>query len=496
MKRILTLFVALAFVLGAAQAQTLTVGQGEPVTLDPHGQNDQPSARVRVQIYETLVEQTPDLDLVPWLAESWEQVDDLTWHFHIREGVTFHNGDPLTAHDVVYSFERLRSPEQASPSAFIVGFLDTIEAIDDMTVEMTTKYIFAPLLAHLSHNATSIVNQRVVEEAGPDFGTTVVVGTGAFRFVSWETGSQLVIERNPDWWNGQAGVERVVFRPIPDSTVLSIELETGGVDVAYDVNPQDISRLEDHPSVELLEYQDLGTTYVGFNADRAPFDDVRVRQAINHAIDIETIVDVIWEGQAVRAASPLSPNVFASHPGVEPYAYDPERARQLLADAGYPDGFETSIWTNDNPLRIQVAEIAQAQLGEIGVTVDIRVLEWGTYLAETAAGNHDMFILGWSTVTADADYGLYALFHSSEIGASNRTYWSDARVDELLDRGRQTVDPDDRTAIYYEAQEIIAEEAPWIFVAFQTRHTGVRAHVENFQNQPNGTHRLYMVSRN
>jgi peptide/nickel transport system substrate-binding protein len=498
MKRLILIACAAALVFGTALGQTLTVGTpAEPISLDPHGTNDQPSARVRVQIYDQLVTQTNDLELVPGLAESWTQVDELTWDFFIREGVTFHNGDPLTAHEVKFTFDRLRDPEVAAAGAFLVGAIDTVEVIDDMTIRITTQEPFAPLLAHLSHSVTSILNERSVTEAGEDYGTAVAVGTGAFEFVSWQTGSQLVLDRNDDWWGGQAGVERIVFRPITEGTVRSIELETAGVDIAYNLEPRDVSRLDGQQGIVLHSFEELGTTYVGFNTQSTPFDDVRVRQAINYAVDMETIVDVIWEGQAAPASGPLSPGVFASHQDLEPYGYDPERARELLEEAGVGDGFSTTLWTNDNPLRIQIAEIAQAQLGEIGIDVDVQVLEWSTYLAETAAGNHDMFILAWGTVTADADYGLYALFHSSQFGsAGNRTFWSHDRVDELLDAGRRTADADERLAIYREAQEIIAEEAPWIFSAFLVQTTGVRERVEGYENHPNGSHRLYTVTLN
>ncbi len=491
------LLATLGLVLGTAHAFTLTVAQGSDiVSLDPHGSNDQPSARVRAQIYDTLVIQTEDLDLIPGLAESWEQIDDVTWHFNIREGVAFHNGDPLTAHDVAFSIDRHRAEETASPSAFLVGFIEDVSVVDDMTVEIVTDAPFAPILAHLAHSATSIVNERSVTEAGDDFGTDVAVGTGPFRFVTWETASQVVLERNDDYWQGDVLPERVVFRAIVDGTVRAIELEAAGIDIAYALEPRDALRLQDHPSVTMAPIETLSTQYVGFNAEKEPFDDVRVRQAINHAIDSETIVDVIYEGFGFPATSPISSQVFGANLDLEGYEFDPERARELLAEAGYPDGFSTTVWTNDNPLRIQIAEIMQAQLGQIGISVDVEVLEWSTYLADTAAGAHDMFILGWVTVTADADYGLYALFHSSQFGsAGNRTFWSDPRVDELLDLGRQEADLDLRSEFYYEAQEIIAEQAPWIFLNTSIENNATRDNVVGFVPHPAGHHKLWTVDK-
>jgi peptide/nickel transport system substrate-binding protein len=498
MKRLVLGLVAAALIVGGAQAQTLIVSQGaDAVSLSPHMTNDQPSARIMRQIYDTLIVQNEQLELEPGLAESWEQIDDLTWEFTIRQGVTFHDGSALTASDVAWTLDRLRDPETAAPAAFLVGFIDQIEAVDDHTVRITTEGPFAPLLAHLAHTATSIMSEQAVTEAGEDYGTEVVIGTGPFRFVSWETASQIVLERNDDWWGGEVLPQQVIFRPITEGTVRAIELETGGIDIAYSLEPRDSQRMRDQPRINLYEVETLSTNYVGFNVQREPFDDVRVRQAINYALDAETIVDVIYEGQGIPASSPISPQVFGAHTELEPYGYDPERARELLQEAGYGDGFSTTLWTNDNPLRIQIAEIAQAQLGEVGIDVDVQVLEWSTYLADTAAGNHDMFILGWVTVTADADYGLYALFHSSQFGsAGNRTFWAHDRVDELLELGRSTADPDQRAEYYREAQEIIAEEAPWIFLLITVEVNGTRDNIDGFVAHPAGHHRLYNVSKN
>ncbi len=498
MKRILVIAAAAALLLSSAFAQRLVVGQGsDAISLSPHNTNDQPSARVMRQIYDTLIVQTEDLELVPGLAESWEQIDATTWQFNIRQGVTFHDGSTLTASDVAWTLNRLRDPATGAPAAFLVGFINTVEATGDYTVRLTTNASFAPLLAHLAHTATSILSEAAVTAAGADYGTTVVVGTGPFKFVRWDTASQIVLERNDSWWGGTVLPAEVVFRPIIEGTVRAIELEAGGIDIAYALEPRDYLRIQGTPRVVVDEIETLATAYVGFNAAKAPYDDARVRQAINHALDVSAIIDAIYEGLGIPASGPISPQVFGANLDLEGYDYNPDRARQLLAEAGYANGFSTSLWTNDNPLRIQIAEIAQAYLAEVGITVDIQVLEWGAYLDGTAAGNHDMFILGWVTVTADADYGLYALFHSSQFGAAgNRTFWSSPRVDELLDLGRREADADARMAYYAEAQEIIAAEAPWIFLNVTLEFNGWRDNISGFTAHPAGHHRLYNITKN
>ncbi len=490
----ITFVLVLAIALMGAQTQAfnLTVGQGaDAVTLDPHGENDQPSSRVRSQIYETLVYQDTDLELQPGLATDWEHVDELIWEFTLREGVMFHNGEEFDAYDAQFTLERLADPETAADGAFIVGFLDYVEVVDDYTIRIHTEYPFAPMLSHLAHPVTGMLNQQSVEEAGDDYGTQVAIGTGPFEFVEWSTGSHIDLRRFEDYWGENAQAETVRMRAIPENTVRAIEVETGGVDIAYDIDPVDEERLEDVDGLYLQKYDTLSTSYIGFNAEKEPYDDVRVRRAINHAIDKEAITEFVYTGQAVTASGPLSANVWGANTELEPYAYDPDLAATLLAEAGYEDGFSTTIWTNDNPLRMQIAEMVQSDLRQIGVDVEIQVLEWGTYLQDTGDGLHDMFILGWVSVTGDADYGLYALFHEDNFGsAGNRTFWSSPRVNELLDLGRASADPDERYEAYMEAQEIIAEEAPWVFLIHTSAVNALRDNVSNFEPHPAGHHRL------
>ncbi len=488
----------LVFVLAVAgvttaMAQTLTVAQGaDPVTLDPHGQNDQPSARVRAQIFETLVSHGYSLEIVPGLAKSWEQIDEVTWEFKLQENVKFHNGDPFTAADVKYSFERIKT--LPSPAAFLVEVVEAVEVVDDYTVRMKLEYPFAPILAHLAHPSNAIVNQRSVEEAGDNFGSQVAIGTGPFMFKEWVSGSHVELVRNPNYWAEPAKVERLIIRGIPENTVRAIELETGGADIVYNIDPTDELRLTGAPGIKLDKYQTLSTSYVGFNVQQAPFDNLLVRQAINYALDVEAVAEFIYTGQAAQISGPLPPLVCGSRTDLAGYEYNPEKAKELLAQAGYPNGFKTTIWTNDNPLRMQIAEMFQANLAEVGVDVEVQIIPWATYLADTAAGKHDMFILGWVTVTADPDYGLYALFHSSQFGdAGNRSFYANERVDELLDLGRREADPDKRLAIYAEAQELIVEEAPWAFLIATSEVNGMQENVEGFVPHPAGHHRLSTV---
>jgi peptide/nickel transport system substrate-binding protein len=479
--------------VAAEYADEIIVAQGaDVVSLDPYGQNDQPSSRVRVQIFDTLVLQNKDLEVEPALAESWEQIDELTWEFKLREGVKWHNGEDFKADDVVFSLPRAIASEQVG---YIVSMIDKVEKVDDYTVRITTKEPFAPLLAHLSHPAISMMNEKAVTDAGDDVNIQPV-GTGPFKFVSWDPGVEVVLERNEEYWGEDlAQTERVIFRPVPENTNRTIELETGNVHIAYDIPPLDVQRVEDDPNLQLFRGMNLSTTYIGFNCDKEPFSDPVVRQAINHAIDMDVVVEQVYHGVGKKASGPLGSNVAFANEDLVPYEYNPELAKQMLEEAGYSDGdINLVIWTNDNQLRMDIAEIVSFQLAEVGINATMEVVEWGAYLQQTGAGEHDMFILGWVTVTGDADYGLYALFHSSNCGeAGNRTFYRNDRVDELLDIGRKAQSDEERAEAYYEAQEIIRDDAPWIFTWNGEDLTGASAKIEGFELHPAGHYRLKNV---
>lgn len=474
------------------ETDELVVAQGaHPASLDPHQSNDQPSSRVNTQIYDSLVGATVDMELEPGLAESWEALDDTTWQFNIREGVQFHNGEELTASDVKFSLDRmLESPEVAH----IVEAIESVEVEDDYTVIINLAEPFAPILAHLSHTAAAIFNETAVTEAGDNYHNEPV-GTGPYAFVEQGAGDYVLLERFEDYWGDPAPIKNVRFRNIPEGTNRTIGLETGEIDIAYEIEPIDKATVSGHDNLALIEEPSLSTQYIGFNLQKEPFDDVDVRQAINHAIDVEQIIEVVLEGSGTLATGPINDGVFGYNTDLTPYEYDPDLAMELLEEAGYADGFETTIWTNDNPVRVRIAEMVQEQLRQVGITVTIEQVEWSAYLERTGLGEHDMFILGWVTVTGDADYGLYALYHSTQHGgAGNRTFFEDERVDELLEAGRTTVDEDARLESYSEAQQIIVDAAPQIFLYFDTQNVGIQNYVTEFELNPAGHHSIYSVN--
>ncbi len=476
-----------------ANVGTLVVGMpGEPRSLDPQRTNDQPSARVMKQIYDTLMYQTEDLEVTTnGLVESYNVISPTEFEFTLRRGVRFHNGDELTSADVQFTFQRMR--EINAPAAFLVAALDRVEIIDNHRFKMHLQFPFGPFVTHLAHPATAILNRRAVEAGGEEYARNPV-GTGPFEFVEWRSGDSVTVRRYDNHFRGPAASERVIFRIITEDTQRAIALATAEVDLIYDVGPNDFADVATLPGVVSFQTQGLTTFYMGFNAQKEPFDDVRVRQAVNLALDVEAATNVAFQGFATTARGPLAPTVQFANTTLPGYGYDPAAARRLLAEAGYPNGFSTSIWTNDNPIRIMYAEIFQEQLRAVGIDARIEIVEWAPYLDRTARGEHDMFMLGWVAVTGDADYGMYSLFHSEEFGdAGNRTFWGNPEVDRLLDEGKTNPDPAARERAYMRAQEIVFEQAPWVFLAFRDDLAATRDYVDGFTPHAAGHHVLFGV---
>ncbi|PKR77219.1 glutathione ABC transporter substrate-binding protein [Halalkalibacillus sediminis] len=491
----------------AASDNTLIINiPSDAVSLSTQGSNDVPSSNVAENIYETLTVQNENMEIEPGLAEDWEQVDDTTWEFYLREGVMFHDGTELTAEVVKANFDRLVDEEVASPRAFLFEAVESVEVVDDYTVSITTAYPYAPLLANLAHNGLGIMSQDIIEEdyaameEGDDPDSYInqnPVGTGPFKFESWTPGDKVVLSSNQEYWGEAPQIDGVEFQVIPETGARIANLETGAAHVADALGPDDVSRVDNTEGMSVLTQDSVSLSYVGFNVQKEPFDQKEVRQAVSMAIDPSQIVEGIYNGMGIPATGPLAPPVFGYDDSIEPLQYNLEEAQALLEEAGLGDGFETTIWTNDNPQRMDAAEYIQSALGEINIDVEIEVLEWGAYLERTANGEHDMFVLGWSTVTADADYGMYPLFHSSAVGApGNRSFLENEELDALLEEGRRETDPEARQEIYSEAQEMLVDIAPMLYLHHQEYLLGVSDNVEGFSVDPTGIYQIKDVTIN
>ncbi len=477
---------------GAGTAKdTLVIAQGaDAKSLDPHASNDNPSSRIRVQIYDRLMELDDNGVPQPMLAESWERPDDKTIIFHLRKGVKFHNGDEMKASDVKFSLERaLASPEVAE----IISGINSVEVLDDYTVKVTTEKPMAAILNNLAHTTIAILSEKATKEAGDKFGQNPV-GSGPYKFVSWQSGDRITLEAFPEYWQGEAPIKNVVFRNIVEDTNRTIGLETGELDIVYDISGMDKNKLKDDDRFVLIEGPQASLTYLGFNMKKAPYDNPKVREAISYAIDQKPIIDTVFLGAGDPANSIIGPNVWG-HYDVEKFTQDIEKAKALLAEAGFPNGFKAKIWVNDNPVRRDIAVILQDQLKQIGIDLAIETVEWGAFLDGTARGDHEMFLLGWGTVTRDPDYGIYELVSTSTMGsAGNRSFYSNPTVDKLLEEGRTELDPEKRKAIYKEIQEIIRKDIPMYMILYPTQAVATQKNIKGFKLGTMNSYEIYEVS--
>jgi len=488
----------------------ITVG-ADVVSLSTHGSNDVPSSNVQENIYETLTVLDENQQIQPGLAESWDEVDDTTWDFHLREGVKFHDGEMLTAEAVKANFDRLKDPRIGSPRAFLLDQVTEVEVVGDLTVRLHLEYAYAPLLSNLAHNGAGIMSPKIIEEdyaqlvekdddnnnneiqeGDPDaYINQNPAGTGPFKYKEWVPGSKVVLERYDDYWGDVAKLDSVEFKVVSEQSTRVAELETGASHVADGIGPHNIDLVNSMENASALQIPSVSLNYIGFNVQKEPFNDVRVRQAVSMAINKEDIIEGVYDNVGIPAIGPLAPLVFGFDENVSGLEYDVEKAKELLAEAGYADGFKTSIWTNDNEQRMDTAIAVQSQLAELGIEVVIDELEWGAYLERTANGEHDMFILGWSTVTSDADYGMYPLFHSSQQGsAGNRSFLEDPEVDRVLEAARQETDSDERQKLYSEAQELLVDLAPMLYLQHGEHLVGVSDKVKDFTVDAQGIYQF------
>ncbi|MDN4608060.1 glutathione ABC transporter substrate-binding protein [Sporosarcina highlanderae] len=472
-------------------------------SLDPAGSNDVPSSVVQANIYETLVNRDDDNSIVPGLAESWEAIDDTTYEFKLREGVKFHDGEPFNAEAVKANLDRIRDKEVASPRFFLFEMITDVIVKDEHTVQIKTEYPFAPLLAHLSHNGGAMVSPKSIKAdyaamTGDVKAGSVIslnpVGTGYFKFVSWTPGDEIKLARNDDYWGDKAHVDTVTFKVIPESAVRNADLQTGHVHIADPIQPNEVAGINSDSYARVNQKASSSLAYLGFNTEKEPFNDPKVRKAISMLINKEDISEGVYDGFGVLAKGPLAPGIFGFNDKAKPIEYNVEEAKKLLKEAGYENGFKSSIWTNDNPQRQQIAVLVQNELKKVNVEVDIEVMEFGAYLEKTANGEHDMFILGWSNPTGDADYGMYALFHSSQKGnPGNRSFYENKEVDSLLEQGRRESDPDERIKIYNKIQEHLIEDAPMAYLIHTEYLTGVSNKIKGFAIGTDGIYKLKNV---
>lgn len=470
---------------------TLIWAQGSDVTsLDPHQGKETPAVEVTDQIFDTLTVVNAETgELEPQIAESWDQLSDTCYQFHIRQGVKFHDGSELTAEDVKFSLERAI----ASPAvSYVADFIDTVEVVDDHTVNVNLDSPYAPALRNLSVPFTAIVPKALVEADEEDF-ILHPVGSGPYRFVEWNQGDSIKLEAFEDYYGGAPATKNLIMKVIPEAAQRTIALETGEVDLAYDILPNDISKIEENEDLKILGAPSLSCYYISFNMNKKPFDDPLVREAISIAIDRQLIIDTIACGAGQAADAIIAPLVFGySSPGT--YEYDPERAKELLAQAGYPDGFSTTLWVNDNQERVEACQAIAAMLFDIGIDCQVEVMEFGSFIERSTSGEHDMAYFGWVTSTTDADYTYYSLEHSSQQGAAgNRSFIADPEVDALIEEARTNTDEQVRLDDYEKLAAKLFEINNNAPIYYSNVTVGANNKVEGFVIDPIGYHKLDKV---
>ena len=475
---------------GSSSGQILRIANNtDPVSLDPQMVNEGASALVNTQMYDTLVTRTHDMEIVPSLATSWERLDDYTIEFKLREDVVFHNGDPLTAQDVYFTMSRaIDSPVAAA----ILGMIDPdrLNVVDEHTIQIGTVEPFAPLLANLGHSTAFIVSERAVTEAGDNYGNHPV-GTGAFEFVGRDRGVNLEFQRFDDYWGEAPQIAGIEYRIIPEPSMRLMALENNEIDIAFGVAPSDVHRIEADPDLTLISRINTAVNYIGINTQKAPFDDVRVRQALNYAVDVDAIIEAILEGLGEPTMGPMAASLPMVSRDVQLYGFDPVRARELLDEAGIEEGYPLNIWTDQNATNRSIVEVVANQLGQVGFDVNIESFEWAAYLDALENQNHDLFIMGWTPVTGDADNALFPLFHSTQWGSpGNRSLFDNAQVDALIEEARTTFDEEQRAELYHQLQNIILEEAPWIFLHNGSSLHASRSNVHGYSVRLNGQQTL------
>lgn len=480
----------------AAADETLTIASsGDAIALDPVATNDNQSSNVMVQLYEGLVSLAEDGSTVPNLAESVEQPDDVTYVFKLKEGVKFHNGEELKASDVVFSLKRAC---EAPNVRHLFNTIDpeTIKANDDYTVEFKLIRPYTGILAALCHPGGFIVNEKAVTEGGDSYAQNPV-GTGAVKFVSWRKADSIVLERFEDYHGEKTAYKTLTYRIIPEATNRLIELESGGVDVAYDIAPNDLEKVEGNDKLALLRSFDYGTTYLGFNTQKAPFDNEKVREAVSYAIDMDAIIKAVWHGVGRTASSPMPPTLtYSVADDMQPKTRDIEKAKELLKEAGFENGFETTISTNDRKQRIDMATIIKEQLSEVGIDVSINVLEWSAFNDLIKNGQQDMFEIAWIADSPDPDTFLFPCFHSSAKGeGGNYIYLEDAELDGILEQARELEDGPERAELYKQAQERIIDITAWVPQYNGELLVGTSANIENLELSPFGWYNLREVTK-
>lgn len=478
----------------------------DPVGLDPANVTDLESLQVTRQIFDTLVQFKPDsTEIEPALAESWIISEDgLSITFHLRPKIKFHDGTPCDAQAVKLNYERQQNSEHPLRSPGDTFFywndtwgdkIKTMEVVDELTLRFEFTEPIAPLLQNFAMPFFGVASPTALEKYGSDFFRNPV-GTGPYKFVRWLPGESLTLHGFSENWRGEPGLKEVVFLPVSDSTARSLRLRKGSVHLSTALSPQGVERLRESPAVEVVEQEGLNVAFLALNNKVDKLSDVRVRKAIWHAVDRDAVIRGLYYGLGDRADTALPHGVLARSEQHD-RSFDPEAGRKLMKEAGY---------SKENPLRLEfwymavprsyfpepkaTAEAVARMLEEVYIECDLQPIDWGVYLDRVGRGEHELALAGWIGDHGDPDNYFSFLFSSTNIdevaGGTNVLFYSDPKVDELIKKGRRTVNRPLRVKIYEEIQEKIYDDVPWLPLAHARPVVGVHPRLQGFHLHPTG----------
>ena len=466
--------------LAGAEKGVLKFGIGVDATiLDPHNYKAVTDLLVINLIYENLVTFDVNMKLVPALATSWVAIDDTSFRFMLRKGVKFHDGTPFKAEAVKINIDRMKD---APRSRAYFGIIESATIEDDYTIVVKLKRPYAPFLKNLCHPAGGMISPNAIEKYRKELGHHPV-GTGRFKLSEWRPKEKLVLVRNEDYWGEKAKLEKFIYIPIPEEGTRAMAFESGEIDVISDPLPHRIADFKANKNITVTTGPATRMVWVGFNTGDKVLKNVKLRQAIGHAINRDEIVKYVIEGLAINAQQ-IIPGIIEEFDKKYNFDYNPKKAKKLLKEAGYPKGLELNLWTPEGRYLKdrQIAEAVQAQLGKIGIKTKLRVMEWGAYLDSLFRHEQQLYIIGWGFSTGDPDAPLRSCFFSTE--KFNFSNYQNSNMDALLDKGVSELDPNKRHSIYEDIQQLLIDEAVMIPIYHKLNIYATSKKVKNFYPHP------------
>ncbi len=450
----------------------------DPIQMSPWLPNSMPGYSIIRHIYEPVVFRDRDMNLIPVLAESYQQLDDRTWEFKLRRGVRFHNGEELTSDAVKFSYMNIIAEGSKALWKSMLASIDRVETPDPYTARVVTKTVDRSLIRNMT--LAGIMTERINGEIGENW-ARAAIGTGPYKFVEFLPAQRVVLERNDDYWGNRPAIKRIVVRIITENSTRLSALQSRDVLMVNNVPPDQIGAVEGASNLQVLSTPTARIVYTAFRCDRTPFNDRRVRQAANYAVDKEAIVQSIFRGRTQIATAPLAPQVFGASTELQPYPYDPDRARALLREAGTPN--PKAVFGGSNGRYIadrQVSEAIAGYLEEVGFDIQFEAPEWGQYYAEVFKNKdskYDMHLLAWGVINLEPDYQMREHFHSNW---SLRTGYSNPDVDRLIDEADTASSDEQSKAAWFGAQRLVWEDCPWIWLYFQPEIHGVNRQLSGY----------------